>query len=394
MRNAIGWSYDLLPLDEQALFRRLAVFVGGFTVEAAEAVGGLMTLDLLTVLVDHSLVRCLPPPGEGARMGMHETIREFGLEQLIAQGEEGAARDAHAGYFLQLGAEADRGMRSHAQLEWFACLEADQDNLRAAIAWLARQERIEEALKLATDTMWFHWIRGLYTESRDLLESLLAHPKAAMRTVGRAKALVGVQGSASPLGDPYRAKLAAMEAVSIAREHDDPYTTAFTLLSLGITHMHEGDLDAAVTEIEENLAIGEELNDLWLVGIASGNLSQIAARRGDIEVATAYAKRALQAGRDVGDRHLMAGGHFQLAEVALRQGSPERAEPSLREALGLIRALGDNGNLPYLLVNLARIALHKGDIPAAVAQIEESLEIAQQTGNRRNSRSACWHWRT
>ncbi len=382
MRDAIAWSYDLLPPGEQALFRRLAVFVGGFTVEAAEAVGGPMTLDLLTVLVDHSLVRRLPLPGEGARMGMHETIREFGLEQLIAHGEEGAARDAHAGYFLQMGAEADRGVRSHAQLEWFARLETDQDNLRAAIAWLAQQERIEEALKLATDIMWFHWIRGHDTESRDLLESLLAHPQAAKRTVGRVRALAYIHGTATPLGDPYRAKLAAMEAVSIAREHDDPYTTAFTLLGLGGAHTFEGDLDAATAEFEESLAISQERNDLWLIGIASAHLSQIATRRGDTELATVYAKHALQAGRDVGDRHLMAAGHGHLAEMALRQGSLERAEPSMIEALRLMRALGDKRNLPYYLVNLARIALHHGDVLTAVTQVEESFAITQQTGNR------------
>ena len=194
MRDAIAWSYDLLSPAEQVLFRSLAVFVGGFTVEAAEAVGGSSTLELLAALTDHSLVSRLAPPNEELRMGLLETIREFALEQLVAHGEETAVRDAHATYFLRMGADASRGMRSHAQLEWFARLQADQDNLRAAITWLTNRDGIQEALTLATDIMWFHWIRGHYTENLTLLESLLAHPKGVMRTVVRAKSLLGIGG--------------------------------------------------------------------------------------------------------------------------------------------------------------------------------------------------------
>jgi predicted ATPase/DNA-binding CsgD family transcriptional regulator len=388
MRDAIAWSYDLLPPEEQALFRRIAVFVGGFTVDAVEAVGGSSSLDRLVTLIDHSLVRISPAPQVESRMSMLETIREVGLEQMAAHGEEIAARDAHASYFLRVGVEAVQGITSHAQLEWFARLEEDHDNLRAAIAWLAQRESIEEALKLATDIMWFRWIRGYYTENLLRLESLLAHPKAAKRTVVRAKALVGVEATALILGDPSRAKLAAMEALSIARECEDPRSITIALTALGVVHMSEGDLDSAAAELEESLSISYELNDLWRVGIASANLGDIAMRRGDTELATYHANRALQAARDVGDGHILAASHIALALLALRQGDDVRAEPLMTEGARLTRQLGDKGNLPFVLVELARISLRRGDSEAAAMLVKESMEIAEQTGNQLNIASS------
>jgi predicted ATPase/DNA-binding CsgD family transcriptional regulator len=382
MRDAIAWSYDLLPPEERGLFRRTAVFVGGFTVDAVEAVGGSLSLDRLTALIDHSLVRVSPAPHDESRMWMLETIREFGLEQMAVHGEEIAARDAHADYYLQMGAEAERKIKNRGQLEWFARLEANHDNLRAAIAWLVKRERIEEALKLTTDIMWFRWIRGHYTENLVGLESLLAHPRAAKRTVVRAKALVGVQAAAKLLGDTSRAKLAAVEALSIARECEDSRSIAFALISLGVVRMSEGDLDGAAAVLEESLSIGRELNDLWLVGIASANLGGIAMRRGDTKLATYHANQALQAACDVGDGHVFAASHIALAQIALRRRDDERAESLMKEGVRLTRQIGDKGNLPFVLVQLARIYLRHGDDETAATLVKESMEIAEKTGNQ------------
>lgn len=385
MRDAIAWSYDLLPSAEQSLFRRVAVFVGGFTVEAAEAIGGPMSLDLLTALTDHNLIRRVAPAGREARLWILETIREFGIEQLTTRGEMAAARDAHAAHYLQMSAEADRNMRGPDQLKWFDRLEAEHDNLRAAIAWLTQQERIEEAMKMATDIMWYRWIRGHFTESRAQLETLLAHPQAAKRTIGRAKALIGAGASALQLGEPDRAKTATMEALSIARECEHPYSVALALIVLSATRMSVEDMDSATTLLEESLVISRELNEIWLIGIASGNLGEISFIRGEMTRATAYTEKGLQAGRDVGDRHLMAGGFIRLARLDLRRGDLERAEPLMHEGVRLLRELGEQRSLPFVLAALAQITLRRGDAPTAATLVEESLAVAQRTGNRQDT---------
>ena len=385
MRDAIAWSYDLLPSAEQSLFRRVAVFVGGFTVEAAEAIGGPTSLDLLTTLTDHSLVQRATPPGREARLWMLETIREFALDELATRGEVGAARDAHAAYYLRMSAEAVRKIRGHDQLEWFDRLEAEHDNLRAAIAWLTQQERIEEAMELATDIMWFRWIRGYFTENRSQLETLLAHPQAAKRTIGRAKALIGAGAMALQLGDPDRAGTAEMEALSIARECEDPYVIAFALIVLSMTRSTVEDMDSATTLLQESLGISRKLNETWLIGIASTNLGVILFIRGETAKATVYVENGLQAGREAGERHLMAGGFICLARLALRRGDLERAEPLMHEGVRLMRELSEQRGLPFVLADLAQIALCRGNATTAAKLIEEGLEVAQRTGNRQDT---------
>jgi len=381
MRDAIAWSYDLLSPEEQALFRCLAVFVGGFTVEAAEEVGGPTSLDPLTVLADHSLVRQVTSPAGESRLWMLETIREFGLEQLVAHGEETATRDAHAAYFLQMGAEAEQGLNMHAQLQWFERLDAEHDNLRVAIAWLMQRDRIEDAMELATDIMWFRWIRGLFSESRTQLESLTAHPRAAARTVGRAKALIGISAAAVPLGDHSQAKAAAMDAVSIAREHGDSFLIASSLMVLSFSLRFNGDLAGARAVLEESLAIGEELHDLCVIGAANGNLGEMALMRGDMATATAYSEKALQAAREIGNYHLMSG---NLIRLALIRGDEEHAEQLMEEGVRLIRVLGEKTNLSFVLVEHAKFALRRGDDAAATTHVAEGLAVARQTGNRQD----------
>jgi DNA-binding NarL/FixJ family response regulator len=323
------------------------------------------------------------PKGE-PRLWMLETIREYGLEQLTAQDEEVSARDAHAAWYVQMGREAERVLKSqsHAQLQWFARLEAEHDNLRTAIAWLTRQERIEDAMELAADIMWFRWIRGHFSESRTQLESLLAHPRGQRRTAVRVRALVGAGGAALQLGDPNRSIAATTEAVSIARELQDPYCTSLALIVLGIPFMQLNDRARAKALMEESLAISREAGDRRLIAIATGNLGFMALSRGEMDEGIAGVEASIQAGRDLGDRHLMAVGLEALGRIALERGDDERAEPLIEESVRLVQELGDNRDLPLSLVALARIAQHRGDHAAALEHLEHAATVAQHTGDK------------
>ncbi|HUG60929.1 MAG TPA: helix-turn-helix domain-containing protein, partial [Methylomirabilota bacterium] len=201
MRATIAWSHDLLSDDERLLFRRLAVFVGGFTLDAAEAVAGTEghhsppVLDLVASLVDNSLLRPLAPPTDepGAatpRFGMLETIREFGLERLAASGEAEDAGDRHAAYFLVLALAAERRLYGPDQVAWLDRLEVELPNLRAALGWLHERGRAEDGLRLATAPGRFWWRRGYLSEGRSWLDAVLALPAAAGASIARVRALL------------------------------------------------------------------------------------------------------------------------------------------------------------------------------------------------------------
>ena len=181
MRDAIAWSYDLLTPEEQALFRRLAVFAGGCTLEAAEAVAS-ATGDAerdpfagIAALVEANLLR-LDTGGDDdePRYAMLETIREYGLEQLAASGEEAAVRDAHAAWCLELAEQAAPFWHTGAQGRWAARLDADHDNLRAALAWLAQTDDTATGVRLAGWLAWFWFYRNHWAEGRGWLERALA----------------------------------------------------------------------------------------------------------------------------------------------------------------------------------------------------------------------------
>ncbi len=195
LHGTITWSYDLLDQGEKPLFRRLAVFVGGYTLAAAEAVcnadGDLEgdILDGVAGLVDKSLLQQEEQADGEPRFLMMETIREYALERLAASGEAEAMRQQHATFFLQLAEEADPKVRSTEQATWYRRLEVEHDNLRAALHWTLEHQEVEIGLRLA-GALWAFWRQHL-REGRSWLEQVLVQPGARARTAARAKALLG-----------------------------------------------------------------------------------------------------------------------------------------------------------------------------------------------------------
>jgi predicted ATPase len=246
LRNTLQWSYDLLSAQEQRLFRRLSVFVGGCTLEAIEALytalGGetIHVFDAVTSLIDKSLVQRSEQEGEGGeepRFMMLETIREYGLERLATGKESEATRNAHMAYYLQLAEEAAQHWLGPQQSAWFDRLEWEQDNLRAALHWLlergAQKESVELALRLGI-ALWYFWLSRFHrSEGRTFLERALARSQGVTVAV-RAKALWSAGNLAGYLGDFDRGEAMCRESLVLFREVRDTAGVGRALFHLGI----------------------------------------------------------------------------------------------------------------------------------------------------------------
>jgi non-specific serine/threonine protein kinase len=376
MRDAIAWSYDLLPPEEQQLFRRLAVFHGGFTLQAATAVGRAddesigqervpvfadPVLEGIASLVDASLLRREEHEDE-PRYRMLETIGEFGLERLAAHEDPDAARQAHAAYYIALAEEADPHLIAPGQEVWLERLKADHDNCRAALAWLEECGDAEASLRLAGALRNLWLLHSHYTEGRRRLErALTLAPQAA--TPWRARALTGLALLATYQGDHAEARRALSESLRLWRQVGDAAEVARLRLHIGTSAMIEGQpgLDHARRETQWALRAFQALGETSLVArplasMALSNLGDIAGRQGKFAQAVALCTEALTAQRELGYTWGAAISLARLGDVAQQMGDAPRAAAAYRESLALSRSLWDDRIIVWALAGLARVA--------------------------------------
>ena len=287
LRNTIAWSYDLLNENEQKLFRRLSVFVGGCTLEAVEAVAGdhsaqISLLDLFESLLNKNLLREVEGMNGEPRFMMLELLREFGLEQLDTSGEKETIRYRHANYFLALAEQAEAGLESSEQVEWMNRLEQEHDNLRAALEWSKTAEDTGEiCLRLAGTLGTFWEARGYFSEGRERLSAILLIEAARGRTAARARILARAAELAYRQSD-YPATIAhAGESLAICREVGDKQGIADALVKIGNAATEGGDYTTASGLYEEALAIWHELEDGHGIARALISLGWVALRPGD-----------------------------------------------------------------------------------------------------------------
>jgi predicted ATPase len=364
LRAAIGWSHGLLTPDEQALFRRLGVFVGGCTLEAAEAVcvGGergetrdeseephplsslvspLPTLDGLSALADKGLVQVTHQSGGGSRFRLLETIHEYALEQLRASGEIEATRRGHAAYFLGVAEEAEPALRGPDQVAWLDRLEAEHDNLRAALAWSDGEASDPERMaRLAAALYRFWWRRGYLSEGREWTARALGRDDLP-RGRARAKGLNGAAVLAREQADYGTAQSLFEESLAIFRELEDRWGIANALQNLASVAIVRGDHDRAAALLQESLALWREPADTWGRAIALGLLGRLAQRQGDYGRATALHEQSLSLFREAGEIWGLARFLNSLGHLAYEQGDLERATRLGRESLPLFRRLRD-----------------------------------------------------
>jgi non-specific serine/threonine protein kinase len=387
MRDAVGWSYDLLTEGEQILFRRLAVFAGGFGLDAAEEVVGgigemgLDVLDAVTSLVDKSLLRQDPgADGERSddpRFGMLETIREFALERLTASGEVEEIRRRHAAYFLGLVTRAHPELLGPRQKAWADLLQREHDNLRAALGWALERGDAATALGLAGGLwrFWFH--RGYLSEGWDWLELPLALPAAPAARVG---ALVGVGHMAHQRGDYARAMAAGEELVAIARECDDRAGEAWGWFVLSRAVGGQGDHDRAASMAQTALGLARDLGDRQLTAYALNRLGIETYERGDRDAAASLYEEALALWRELGNTLGMAFALDNLAEVARATGDAERAATASRENLALYWQVEDPAGTVEGLVGVAVVTAAAGQLERAARLLGAAEALRTRIG--------------
>jgi non-specific serine/threonine protein kinase len=385
LREAVAWSYDLLAPEEQALFRRLAVFVGGFQLDAAEAVAiapedlSIDALEALSALVDHSLLQAEEGPAGEPRFTMLETIRAYGGERLAASGEAAATQAAHAAQMLNLAERAGDAVALPGGERWLTRLTAEQDNLRAALGWLEATGDAEGFVRLAGALRFFWFIRGHFHEGNGWLERALARGTAAPAAV-RARALYGL-GLLTTWRSDDRPVALFDESLALWRTLGDQHGTATALHGLGMVAMHRGDQDRAERHFAEALALARELDETLvagtLAGVALQSLGCVAYARGQTASAVALFEEALDRDRALAFGWQAIYALIGLAFVSLDANDPTRSLDRFREALDLAWAYGDRRALVSVLAGTAAVAAAAGQ-PERAARLFGAVESLRE----------------
>jgi predicted ATPase/DNA-binding CsgD family transcriptional regulator len=391
MHAAIAWSYDALPDAVRALFRRLSVFAGGWTLDAAAVVcaapGG-SALDGHAVLIDHHLIQRDDTAGD-ARFRMLETVREFARTRFEADATDAVATHRrHARTVLDQLTAAQPGLSSADQVEWLDRLDADHHNLRAALRWALRHDPATAAA--LAGTAWRFWLlRGYAHEGLDWLEQALAvAPDASSR---RPDVLLGAGSMREAIGDDdgaavhYRAALAELEA------RQDPAGCATACRHLGNAALGQARYDEAAAWYERARVTGTELGDRFTVAGAVANLGSVAYFRGDLAAAERHWSAAASYFRDERDVIRLTAMLNNLAELATARGDPDRAVTLHEEVLVLRQQVRDPIGLAQTMANLGRAVQAAGDLPRARALLEEALTRLRDLGVRRDTGSCLYH---
>jgi predicted ATPase/serine/threonine protein kinase/DNA-binding CsgD family transcriptional regulator len=386
LRNTLKWSYDLLEANEQKLFRRLAVFAGGWTEALGKAdhekQGASSVLNAMASLIDKSLVLQVEKEGTEPRFELLMTVREYALDCLRECGEEEQIQRAHADYYLALAEEAEPHLRGAQQLPWLRRLDREQENLRAALGWLIAREEVEKTLRFCVALRWFWQTRGYWSEGRRWLKAVLALPGTAERTAMRARTLGAAGGLAVIQGDEREARLLLSESVTLFRELADDLGLVLPLATLGEVILKQGDPTAGTLLMEESIALCRKLGCKWELSLVLLRLAYFAYLQGELVQATALTQESLALARDLGDKTLIARALNNLGYATWLQGDPVRATALAEEGLVLFRELDDKALITLALETLGSIALSQGNLERAIACFTEGLSVAREIGNQ------------
>ena len=391
LRQAIAWSYDLLTVGEQMLFRRVAVFVGGCTLAAAEAVVGEEVRSIpaptcstgMASLIDKSLLRQDEERPAEPRFVMLETVREYALERLAEAGETERLLARHADCYLALAEQTEPRLIGQHQAAWLDRLQQEHDNLRAALRWLVEHGPADHGLRLAAALRRFWRARGYLTEGRERLAALLALPLEGGRDGSRAKALHAAGWLAREQGDYGEARALFEESLEIYRALADPRGAGWALVDLAFLTRYEGDYVRARTLLEESLFLLRQVGETEGMAAALGNLGLIARDEGDADTAEAHLQASLALWQELGDRVGIGWTLTALGMVARSDGRRDAARSRLEDALSVWREVGDRQNTANVLGTLAALARDVGEFDRASALLGESLASLRAVGDRR-----------
>ena len=407
LRNTIQWSYDLLDAQEQGLFRRLSVFVGGWSLEAAEVVvhtnqeanaDDSSVLDGIASLLDKSLLLQIKQDGEEPRFILLETIRDYAQECLVARGEMEATQQAHAAYYLALAEEAEAELGGPQLVAWLDRLEMEQDNMWAAIHWFLEQGKaegdadgrdgghtIEMALRLGAALERFWVVRGHRSEGRKFFERALIRNKGVPTPV-RAKALIVAARLAFSQSDYERGETLAREGLALFREQGDIRGIALSLDRLGMAAWRRGNFAAARSLMEEDLSLFRKMDDTERVAWSLFTLGLLDSKQGEYARAQTLFEESLAMQRKLGNKRGIAAALNQLAGgILVTQSDSALGRSLLEEALSLNREIGDKEGIAVSSSLLAEWALSLNDLATARSLAEESLVLYREMEYRKGT---------
>jgi predicted ATPase/DNA-binding CsgD family transcriptional regulator len=392
LREAIAWSYALLSPEEQAVFRRLSVFAGGWTLEAAAAFSGLTVLEALArldALVDQSLVvRQSGADAAEPRFTMLETIRAFGLEQVAERGDEATSRDRHAEYVLDLAETAElhlHGVRSD-QAGWMARMDTELANLRAALDWLLQSGEGTRALRLLVGIEAFIGARPIEAEARRWTETALRLAADAPKEL-RAAALYGLISRTRLLDDHAAAVTAAQEALAIVATSDDPFLLGRAHFGLGLGWLGSQDVTRAIPEFERSVPYFRRTDRVDFLAVALGSLGHSHLRTGNVDEARTMLDEALALYREFDDPTWSTGALIDRGYVARAQGEQTLAVDWFGQAIAAARAVGFARAMLEAVAGLAGVAVDGGRperaarLLGAVTAMQEASGIADVTNH-------------
>ena len=406
LRGAIEWSYDLLTPPQKLLFRRLAVFVGGWDEPAArqvcsgEGITEQEVAQLLAQLADKSLIQT-QAQGEAMRYMMLETIREYALrvvaevqteitrytmgqeiqeyahEQLAISGTLATLRQRHADYYLALAEQAHPFLSTSAQATWLARLEMEKNNINAALTWVWERQQTEPLLRLVVAVWPFWHMRGYLHEGRNWLE-IAAAMSAGQVSWLRAKALNAATAIANIQGDTGAAAKFGAESLAIARQLDDRPSIAAVLNTMGTIAIGVGNYAQAREILTEALAIERELGNQSRSAVIASNLAVAAEEMGDLQSATTIYQETLAIYRELGNQRVIALVLSNLGNISIKQGYIAAAREYLIEAKRVSEEGGSKDGNGEIIGNLGRLAELDGDFDLAQAMYEQSLAMYEE----------------
>jgi len=392
LRNTIEWSYQLLDTDEQRLFRRLCIFVGGCTLEAVESISAALGDDAsqvmngVTSLIDKNLLQRTEQEGEEARLVMLETIREYGLDMLSTHGDMETARQVYATYYLELAEEAARGYKSSQPAEWLERLEREHDNLRATMEWSLESghtgPHLEIAFKLSEALMDFWRVRGFYSEGRIYLEQILAR-RDSVATPMRARAMSAAAEFADWQSDFDRAEALYQKSLLLYRELGDTRGIAWSLWRLEAARKKDNKYPALISQLEESLSLFRGLGDQEAIALSLLELADQASFHGDYRRGYTLFEESLAILKELGIKRGIADCLRQSALWLFlgAQGDQAIIHARLEESLVIYRELGDKNGEAFYCWTAGWLAFKEGDAGTAQALLEQCVKLWQEMGS-------------
>ncbi|MGE5123227.1 MAG: ATP-binding protein, partial [Acidobacteriaceae bacterium] len=390
LRNTLEWSVQLLNENDQKLFARLGVFLGGFSLESAQEV--CHTIDdsdsdiLLGVesLLNNSLIQAEQLDMPGPRFHMLETIREYAEEKLAERGELETMQRRHAQYFIDKTNATGPVFNTREAEQGLAWVDLEHDNLRAALSCCFREPSLLGlAPWLLTAMNWPWYRRGFLSEGRQWANRLLNSPITGEQPLARCYALWSSGAMAMWQGDLNEALALLEQAVMLAKSIESPMSIGVTALFLGTTLVNRGEDETALQYLQEAKQIFEQLAMPWYLAITQVHMANATLGMGDIQKARSYLDQTLPISQQIGENWLISFIMNNYGEMARIEGDYRKAQQYYAESEGLLRAMGDKGDLARLVHNLGCVALHTGDLPVAESRFKESLAMFIKLGNPR-----------